>query len=124
MYTWGETKCFMDKQDGQDGPKQRALVIEKVGESFRKPEDEGSRSRETSRGNERGREGRRDEDGGVGKKRRGASPALFSPPQMMRRLPSALHTAVRLFPSQSQSAQSTNPFRAKPSHGVRLLPQK
>lgn len=55
----------------------RALAIEKVGESFRKPEDEGSRSRETSRGNERGREGRRDEDGGVGKKRRGASPALF-----------------------------------------------
>lgn len=102
----------------------RALVIEKVGESFRKPEDEGSRSRETSRENEREREGRRDEDGGVGKKRRGASPALFSPPQMMRRLPSALHTAVRLFPSQSQSAQSTNPFRAKPSHGVRLLPQK
>lgn len=41
----------------------RALAIEKVGESFRKPEDEGSRSRETSRGNERGREGRRDEDG-------------------------------------------------------------
>lgn len=44
----------------------------------------------------------------------GAHQKSFSPLQMMRRLPSALYSAVHLSPSQPQSAQSTDPFQAQP----------
>lgn len=50
----------------------------------------------------------------------------FPPPQMMRGLPSALHSAVCLLPLSHKVPKApirSEPNEAKPSHGVRLRPQ-
>ncbi len=78
-------KSMRKRKDADfEGPENR--------KSFRKGED-GERRREVAWENG-GR--RRDEEEGGGE---GGINNPFSPPQMMRRLPSALHSAVRLFPS-------------------------